>query len=239
MTPKPSERVARGSMGRWILSLGAGHVSCKSVSMILPPATEVPDAALRTIAERLGLRGTSWSAFASVGLSSSIYTLGDAFVLKVPRQHPQTITAARAETIAAAAAHAAGVHTPAVVLFDDTCALLPVPFTVYERVPGVPLASVASDTATTAAVWRALGRDLAVLHTRVARTVPTSGVLADAAYDDPRPWLDDLVTCGVVVPGEAGWLRAWLERLEAVRHTYDTTWFIHGDVNAGNVIVSP
>lgn len=200
-------------------------------------ATEVSDAALLAIADELGLPTATWVSHHSVGTSNTIYTLGDTYVLKVPRQHAPTIAAVGAETVAARAAHAAGVQTPAVVFVDDSLTLLPVPYAVYERVPGVPLAVLPPDTAG-AAVWHALGCDLARLHSGVPQTVPLSGTVADAAHDNPRPWLDDLHQSGMIGPADAAWLHTWLDRLLAPTRERVPACFCHGDVNAGNIIVS-
>lgn len=206
--------------------------------MAFGPPTHVSNRALQAIAARLGLPSAAWIAQASIGTANSIFRLGDAFVLKVPRQHAAIIAGAAREAHAASIARAAGVRTPAVVLFDDSCTLLPVPFTVYDYIDGVPLPSPSAAAATTPSVWRALGSDLARLHTGVARSASTNRITTNRERYDARPWLDECLAAGTLLPDEAAWLRSWLDRLGAFVPMSDPRWFCHGDVNAGNVLVS-
>src|SRR5689334_9720788 len=67
------------------------------------------------------------------------YALGHDYVLRVPRKHPHFIATARKEAIVVPAARAAGVRTPMIVVFDDSRELLPVPYTIYERIHGATL----------------------------------------------------------------------------------------------------
>lgn len=206
--------------------------------MTLQPPTDVSTLALQTIAARLGLPDATWTPHASIGRANSIYRLGDAFVLKVPRQHAPTIAGASLEAHAATIARTAGVRTPPVILFDDTGTLLPVPFTVYDSIDGVPLQLLNVAPAATASVWRALGRDLARLHSGVQRTATTNRISTNDERYDARPWLDDCLATGTLLCEEAAWLRSWLDRLSALVDVGDAQWFCHGDVNAGNVLVS-
>jgi len=91
---------------------------------------------------------------------------------------PGAIGDARTESVAAPAARAAGVRTPRLLAFDDTRALVDRPWSVWERVPGMPLRARIPRAADAAAAWREVGAELALLHRAVT------------ACSDPRGWLD-------------------------------------------------
>ena len=60
-------------------------------------------------------------------------------------------------------------------------------------------------------MWREIGRDLALLHSRVAEV----GALADISGEllpDPRLLLDEIAQEGYVTAMEARWLTGWLDR---------------------------
>jgi hypothetical protein len=84
--------------------------------------------------------------FAPTGFSGDIErnSTGDLrapreYVLRVPRGAPPFVAAIRKESVAVPAARAAGVRTPALVAFDDSLDLLPVPYAIYEQVHGEAL----------------------------------------------------------------------------------------------------
>ena len=74
-----------------------------------------------------------------MGVFNRIYPLGDDLVLRVPRDHPAFVAAARKESVAVPAAREAGVRTPRMVSFDDTGELLPVPYALKVGRPVVGL----------------------------------------------------------------------------------------------------
>ena len=207
--------------------------------MRVPPAVEVSAAAGAAIAARHGIAAPTLARLDHSGTSNTIYLLGGDYVLRVPRDDPARAAGVAAEAVAVAAARAAGVRTPRLVALDDTRDLLPVPYAIYERVPGIPLDRAAHEPANISEVWRELGRDLARLHANVRRDSPAGGLPDQATDPDPRPWLDALVAAELMLPDEARWLRAWLGRLERYARAPIAPRFCHGDVNAGNVMVAP
>jgi len=197
---------------------------------------EVAPAVLVAIAKRLGLTTSINIPLPSLGKFNSIYLLGDDFVLRVPQNTLPDIAAMRTEFLVVPLVHAAGVRAPALVLFDDTCRLLPVPYTVYERVHGVPFQSLTPDLRPSA-TWQAIGHDLARLHTGIDRDGPAGHLAMDEVAPDPRPWLDELLGTEVVLAAEAQWIKGWLDRLEPFVRTPWSYRFCHGDVNASNIMV--
>ena len=88
--------------------------------MPLPDFPSVTDDILRAIAARHGLKSTRFPLWPQVGTFNAIYGFdADNLILRVPRNHPRFILAARNEAIAVPLAIAAGVRTPALAVYDD------------------------------------------------------------------------------------------------------------------------
>ncbi|HEY0601681.1 MAG TPA: phosphotransferase [Herpetosiphonaceae bacterium] len=171
------------------------------------------------------------------GAANAIYAIGERYLLRVPHQHPLQAPAVQREVAAVAAARTAGVCTPAIVLVDDACDLLPVPYAVYERLDAIPLSSLAPPLAPPPATWYALGQDLARLHTRVTAETIAGRQAAPLGNPDPRPWLDELAQKHQAAEADVALLASWLRRLWPLTLASRDTVFCHGDVNAGNILV--
>jgi aminoglycoside phosphotransferase (APT) family kinase protein len=163
--------------------------------------------------------------------------MGDHYILRIPRNHPAHIEALYREAVAVPAARRAGVRTPALVVFDDICDLLPVPYAIYERVRGYALASLGLEPQQAEDVWRELGRDLARVHAvkvgDLTSTLPVQEVLPD-----PRELVETRSTDGWYTSQEAGWLHAWLDRLASMTLSAACSRVLHGDSQATNVMVN-
>lgn len=205
-----------------------------------PPAqTPVSIETIRSIAHRHRLQADSSTLQRWVGGGSCVYQLGGALVLKVPHDDPAPIASLAIEAIAASAAHAAGVRTPRLIVLDDSLDHLPVPYLVYERVVGRPLSQLVPAGEASRPVWRAVGGDLARLHTRVGsheslRLLPTFEHTPDT---DPRPWVAHMCNTGALTAAQARWLGDVLERLAPTALAPNSPRVCHGDVNAANVMV--
>lgn len=173
----------------------------------------------------------------TVGVINAIYLLGDDLVLRVPRDHPGCIKQARKEAVAAPAARDAGVRTPRLVVFDGTCELLPVPFSIFERVRGETLGLLDLEPGDTPAVWHALGHDLALLHTRVPAPERVRGMTVPPASPDPRALAEQRAADGWFTSLEVRWLMRWLDRLAPAALTPVPYRSLHLDVQATNVMV--
>lgn len=207
--------------------------------MGLPPHTPVSAEVVQSIIRRHRLRAHSFSLRPWVGGGSCVYQLGDDFVLKVPHGDAARIGSVHMEAIAAPAAHAAGVRTPRLIAYADSPELLPVPYLVYERVHGEPLAGVKRPPGLARQVWHEVGRDLALTHTRIHASeslhlLPTYEQSSDI---DPRPWVEDVQDAGGLTATEARWLGEVLDRLTSTVLAPLSKCFCHGDVNAANVMV--
>jgi aminoglycoside phosphotransferase (APT) family kinase protein len=143
---------------------------------------------------------------------------------------------ARREAILVPLARMAGVRTPELLVMDESCAILPAPYTIYERVHGATLGLLDLEPHDTPAVWRDVGRDLALLHMGIPRTEATAE-LESAWVGDPDLWIDELAETGHFTGMEARWLTHWLERLETNSPTPVTDHCLHGDNQTTNIMV--
>ena len=206
--------------------------------MRLPDPVPISAETLATIRARHGLPDAPARQLPSLGITNTIYLLGEEVILRVPRHHPRFIQTAYHEAIAAPIAHAAGLRTPRMLAFDEKRDLLPVPYTLYARAPGVALGVACDDPALAVEAWRELGRELARLH----MTVERRGRAAELELDDPpdpREWAERLAGEGYITPTEARWLAGWLERLAPAALAHVTSRLLHADTQATNVMVQP
>ena len=196
---------------------------------------------LAAILARHGLGGRAVQPSPHPGRDSLIYLLGDDLVLRVPVNDPSPFMATRTEAVAVPVARAVGVRAPALIALDLTGELISGPYLIYERLPGVPFATVPEPHPHAPAMWRAVGHDLALLHTQVARTGPAGALWTDEPFPDPdpRPWLAELAEAGIVSPAVARDLFAWLARLAPATVPALPRRFTHGDVQVGNLMVAP
>ena len=203
----------------------------------MPDFPEVTTGVLRQISHRHGLEADEFRLLPQVGIFNLIYALGEDSILRIPRDHPISTADAYKESVAVPVAREAGVRTPGIVAFDDSLELLPVPYTIYERVHGETLGTMGRDPASSPQVWRELGHDLALLHFRVDEDGPASDLEIDE-MPDPRPWPDELAEEGYFGATEARWVSGWLDLLAPAAHTDPTPRFLHGDSQSTNVMVS-
>jgi aminoglycoside phosphotransferase (APT) family kinase protein len=204
--------------------------------MKLPPFPEISDDLLQAIAERQGVVGCAIARLPEVGIFNAIYGLGNDLILRIPRNHPAFMDAARKEALAVPAARAAGVRTPELIAFDASLELLPVPYTIYERVHGETLGLLDHEPGDSPAAWRELGQDLALLHTHVVAQGPIAEVEIEM-LPDPRLWLDQIAQEGYFTSMEARWLHSWLDRLAPAALVSTPRRFLHGDIQTTNMLV--
>jgi hypothetical protein len=124
----------------------------------LPYFPPMPSKTPEAIGERHNLRAGEISPLKDVGIFNAIYLVGGEYVLRVPRDAPPFVAAIRKESAAVPAARAAGVRTPALVAFDDSFELLPVPYVIYERVHGKTLGMLHFGPKDIPGVWHQVGR---------------------------------------------------------------------------------
>ena len=206
------------------------------------PFLELTDEQLRAIVDRHGITvGTDdVHRLESMGIVHTIYALGTELVLRVPKVHPDALADAYTGSVAAPAAVNAGVSTPRLVVFDESFDIVPVPFSIFERVYAEPLSlRLGADPLKQRPTWHELGRQLATLHANVTSVPDPHGYLdPHGRLQDPEPLLTGLERDGYLGDEAAPWVRDALRRLRPSVPPPDTfRRFIHGDVTATNVLV--
>jgi aminoglycoside phosphotransferase (APT) family kinase protein len=194
---------------------------------------------LQSIARRYGLEERPFLRLPSSGTINTIYALGRDLVLRVPCNTAEGLADTFTESVAVPVAVQAGVHTPALVIFDESCTLLDVPFGIYERVYGVPLPQFNSDPAMGAAAYRGLGRDMALLHSRVLDCPDPLGRLDIPGMEDPRPNLLAGVAGGTISLADAVIVAGWLDHLAPFQEASPSRMFLHNDIHPNNILVHP
>lgn len=207
-------------------------------SFTLPDHVTIDDETLQAIAKLHGLAGTTIERLPETGIVNAIYRIGETAVLRVPRNHPDFVAHSYREAAIVPAARAAGVRTPALLAFDERLTLLPVPYTVYERVPGVPLEALGLATDAAAAIWRELGRDLARTHTGVTPTEALASHRPRHNGPELPALVDQRAVEGWLSPLDARWLGRWAERLVPAALAPVPSRVVHGDTQATNLMVT-
>jgi aminoglycoside phosphotransferase (APT) family kinase protein len=179
-----------------------------------------------------------WLPLDEAGIATRIYATA-AVVLRIATEGAEAVTDARAESVAAPVARAAGVRTPALLAFDDSRALVDRPYSLWERVHGVTVGAGFKDPGAVPDLWRAVGRELARLHLGVRAVNDPHGWLHASAPAEPRSLLPGLVANGRIDRQLADRLDAWLGHLEPALAEASPPRFLHDDLHDKNLMATP
>lgn len=200
---------------------------------------EVRPEILAAIAERHGVRTEGVLPVASSGEANHVYLLGEDLILRIPRTEG-FVADLRKEAVVIPIVRRVGVQTPDLVSFDDSGQLLGVPYMVLERVPGSDLGRAELPLDRVRPAMRALGRELAKLHSRTPATVAKlPGVPVDEGGGDPREVVDRLATNGYIDRTTAEWFSRWFDRLRERIPRQRPKVLLHGDLASGNILIDP
>lgn len=182
-----------------------------------------------------GIRGP-WQQLPATGIANRVYATDD-LVLRIAVEGSEALDDARTESVAAPVARAAGVCVPRLVAFDDSGTVVDRPYSLWERVYGETLGLFAPDPSSCPATWRAVGRQLALLHNQV-RDCP-----------DPHGWLDhparelhlekrvaSLAAASAIDPALASELDRGAKALRPAVEVSLARRFLHNDVHAMNIM---
>ncbi|MGP3971507.1 phosphotransferase family protein [Streptomyces sp. 6N223] len=198
---------------------------------------ETSDETLGAIAMRHGATAEQVRPLPT-GVANRVFLLGDNLVLRIPRTK-QFLPDLVKEAAVAPAALRAGVCTPEVVAFDDTCSVVDVPYMLLTRAPGADLADLELPTTDTDRVCRQVGRELARLHRVTPTTAPDLGTVpADDGTADPWALINRLLTDGWIDVEIARWLTGWFDRLSPHLPADPPLVLVHGDIAPQNLLVS-
>ncbi|MFC5825921.1 phosphotransferase family protein [Nonomuraea insulae] len=200
-------------------------------------AYETSDETLAAIADRHGITAEQVRPLPT-GVANRVYLLGDDLVLRIPRTKRFLLDLVKEAAVIPVALHA-GVRTPEVVAFDDTCSVVDVPYMVLTRTRGVDLADLELPTADTERVFRQVGRELAKLHRLSPATAPAlASVPVENGAADPWALTDRLLEEGWIDAEIARWLTGWFDRISAHLPSNPPTVLVHGDIAPQNLLVS-
>jgi len=186
---------------------------------------------------RHGVSGP-WEGLPSTGLANHVFATRDV-VLRLATDHPDGVVDARTESVAAPVARAAGILTPRLIAFDDTRTLVERPFSLWERVHGETLGLASMRPRQLAAVWQAVGRELARLHLRIQECADPEGYLDEPGRDqDVGAALQLLVDAKRLDIDAARRIERLAEELRPYSAEAFTTRFIHDDIHPMNIMCS-
>ena len=203
-----------------------------------PPPPEPSEEQIRAVIarHRLGVDLADVTRLRSIGTVNTALGLGARFVLRVPKL--LGVRETQTESVAAPVAKAAGIRTPALLVYDDSREIFEVPYTIYERVAGENFGLSDLRAEVSAAVYREIGTQLAVLHERVTSCSDPHGYLATPSRPDPDDLVEHLGSESLLSAYNVEWLRRVLDRLRpAVVAARRLRRFLHNDVLPTNMIV--
>lgn len=186
---------------------------------------------------RHGVSGP-WQELPSTGVANRIFATSDV-VLRVATDHPEAVPDARTESVAAPVAHAAGILTPRLIAFDDTRTLVARPFSLWERVHAETLGAIELSPDKMADVWRAVGGELAKLHTRVRACADPKAYLDQPSRDqDVSAVLNQLVAAQKIDVDAAQRIDGFARELQVTRVADVEPRFVHDDIHPMNIMCS-
>jgi hygromycin-B 7''-O-kinase len=210
-----------------------------SVPIPMPMSGREPSAeTLAAIATRHGAGGGRVRPLPP-GVANHAFQLGEDLVVRIPRTERFLADLVKEAEVIPVAVRA-GVRTPRLVAFDDTCSVVDVPYMVLDRVRGDDLARLDLPADRAADVLRQVGRELARLH-RVRRAAgpALAAVPVQDGDVDARALIEDLHTGGWLDAEAARWLTGWTGRLAEHLPADPPLVLTHGDLAPQNLLVHP
>jgi len=188
---------------------------------------------LEAIVRRHGLASLPIHRQPWSGAMNSLYELGNDHLLRVPLDIPQATRCIVEEAQVLPLLERHGIEAPRLVAFDDTRELIDVPYTIYRRVHGQSMDWWEVHNAGSPDLYRAIGAELATVHSRVTEFPGLPEILTTPSRSDPTALLS--------IPRLPLTARRWIERcLDHLRDVVDdqpSPRFLHADVRPGNTIV--
>lgn len=177
-----------------------------------------------------------WQPLRTTGIANRIYATRNV-VVRIAADHPESVSDARTESVAAPVARSAGVLTPRLIAFDDSRTLVDRPFSLWERVRGETLGILSPDPHAMPNAWRAVGRQLALLHKRVDACPDPLGYLDQPGREmELETLLQELERSSRLDASTARMTRLWIEELRPMVDEPTKTCFVHNDLHDMNVM---
>ena len=191
-----------------------------------------PAAAGAALASRLGLTIVPDVDDVWTGATSTVIRWGEDRTVKIPHRDEESIRACLRHAEVSRAAAALGVRCAPVELVTELEPWLAVPVMVSRLLPGRALAPGTADDG----VWRAVGGQLALLHSATEDQVPRGLRRFQQTSDtDPAVSAGRLVERGVLARGAAREVATLADDLRPAALAGRQV-FCHGDIHAENVV---
>lgn len=179
--------------------------------------------ALNAISAKHRLGEANWQPLPHPGIVNQVFTT-DSFVLRIPHRADfaleDTITERHILPLVQSQ-----VQTPALITFDSDRDILPVPFSIFCRIPADPL-----------------HRARRVNHQKIAEAILQVHSLAVQSHPDldehPIPELEEYLEITKKFPDpEQHWIATWLRQLSPINELPYSELFIHGDLHEHNLLI--
>lgn len=176
----------------------------------------------------LAVRRQRWS-----GAMNSVYELGNDHILRIPLDIPQATRCIVEEAQVLPVLERHDIAAPRLVAFDDSHELVDVPYTIYRRVHGQSMDWWEVGNAGSPDLYRAIGAELARVHSRVTEFPGPPEILTTPSRSDPRA----LLSIPRLPLNARRWIERCLDHLRDVTDQVPSPRFLHADVRPGNTIV--
>ncbi len=164
--------------------------------------------------------------------------LGDDLVLRIPRKRSFEVRLAK-EAAVIPLAQRAGVPTADLVHYDESRAVVDVPYILLERRRGHTLGERGYRPEASTRAHESLGELLVVLHeVRMKDVGPIAGVEQRPPLL-PGPLVEWLIDAGELGRAQGQWLLDWLAFLEVKDVRASDPVLVHGDISPSNLFVNP
>lgn len=191
---------------------------------------------IQRIAAKHGLPGEP-SLMHNSGMVNEAWAIGSDFVLRITR-HAECEDEAEREALVVPLVRAAGVKTPELLAISYERDIVPQPYTIYRRAPGISLGAWDVDPSGLDALYEDIGRELALLH---AVSLPPE---ARRSLERDRDWglekrLAKALGAGKLSVAEGGEIRQFVAWTEPLLGAPKAKVLTHLDVHPWNLMVDP
>ena len=187
------------------------------------------------IKRKHGLSGDA-APLAFSGDVNEPWSIGDEFILRINRREECDDEAAR-EALVVPLVRAAGIRTPELIACSYEADIVPRPYTIYRRAPGVLLGNLDIDPSTLAHLYREIGRELALLH---QMEVPKELTNAHAPWGfKPTEQIQKAREAEKFTDEEVQDMHAWMNEISRAMGEPNLESLIHKDIHPWNLMVDP
>jgi hygromycin-B 7''-O-kinase len=182
------------------------------------------------------LSGTA-SLMPFTGTVNEAWAIGDELVLRINRKSDCDDEAAR-EALVVPLVRAAGLRTPELIVYDDERDIVPRPYTIYRRAPGVLLGNLEVPVESLSSLYQEIGIELAALH----KISPPKGIrLRRANWEawNVMRQLKSAIEDNLLSGEEAREIERWLDFVAPLFGEPETGTLIHKDIHPWNLMVDP